>query len=107
MTSFCNNRSAGFFACPVHCLAKSGIFAAYAAHGLVPVTTPGAAAGNLDGLRAGEHFVPADSPALADADPCARIARQVQSWYAGHSIQAHAAAFAERLGWTDPGPRTA
>lgn len=88
---------AGFFACPVHCLAKSGIFAAYAAHGLVPVTIPGVDAGNLDGLRAGEHFVRADSSVLADADHCDRIARSVSRWYAGHCLSAQAVAFAEAI----------
>src|SRR5207249_2233983 len=49
---------AGFFSYPAACLGKSGVFAAYAAHGLVPVTYAANVTANKDGLRPNEHFLP-------------------------------------------------
>jgi hypothetical protein len=46
----------GFFAYPTAYLGKSGIFAAYAAHGLVPVTFKANQMKNEDGLQVDEHY---------------------------------------------------
>lgn len=75
---------AGYFNYPASRLAKSTIFAAYCAHGLVPVTFPG----NIDardGLRAGEHF-------LTDANGSGfeAVAAAARAWYQGHRLESHA-----------------
>jgi hypothetical protein len=52
-----SNARAGFFAYPINCLGKSGIFAAYAAHGLAPVTYEQSDTVNDDGLSLNNHFI--------------------------------------------------
>jgi hypothetical protein len=88
---------AGFFAYPVNCLGKSGIFAAYAAHGLVPVTFEKNGMENLDGLILGEHFISANSLQGHDADHLENIGKNAFEWHGRHSTQKQATAFAEKL----------
>jgi hypothetical protein len=88
---------AGFFTCPAHCLGKSGIFAAYAAHGLVPVTFGENRMDNLDGLALGKHFTSANMLQGYDASHLENIGRIAYEWYAGHSRPRQAAAFAEKI----------
>jgi hypothetical protein len=84
----------GMLEYPLDFLAKSGIFAAYAAHGVVPlVRSP--VSGIHDGLRHGTNLVHIGAPIegrLADAAP--RLARAVHLWYAPHALEPTAAAFA-------------
>ena len=89
---------AGFLAVPPPALlAKSGVFGAYCAHGLVsilPTSSPKA----LDGLVAGEHYWGGDR--LEDALTLARaasIARDAHIWYRGHALPAHAQFYANNL----------
>lgn len=77
---------AGFFTYPVPWLGKSGIFAAYCAHGLVPVTIPGNDQPNADGLRPGEHYLVAGQP-----QGLAEISRSAHAWYRQHRLAVHAA----------------
>lgn len=74
----------GYFNYPAPHLGKSTIFAAYCAHGLVPVTFPGNIAA-ADGLRAGEHF-------LVDGDGSGleTVAAAARAWYQGHRLEVHA-----------------
>lgn len=78
-------------------LAKSGIFAAYAAHGVVPVVLSrgGAAA---DGLRSGQSYLAIRrgrlQPALTANEAVAAAARR---WYDGHDAGVHAAALSRLL----------
>lgn len=75
---------AGYFNYPAPYLGKSTIFAAYCAHGLVPVTFPE----NVDareGLRAGEHFL-----AGADGSGFEAVAAAARAWYQGHRLGSHA-----------------
>jgi hypothetical protein len=94
----------GLLEYPLDFLAKSGILAAYAAHGVVPlVRSP--VTGTHDGLRHGTTLVCLGAPIegrLADAGP--RIARAVHSWYAQHALEPTAAAFARAL-HADRAPR--
>jgi hypothetical protein len=82
---------AGFLAYPPAFLAKSTVFAAYAAHGVAPVCAwdrlePG------EGPIAHEHFVPADASGLASVvDNLALIGSGAHAWYGGHSVATHAA----------------
>ena len=80
-----STSAAGFVSYYPECLSKSSIFAAYAAHGLVPIT-PGDQESELDGVIAGVHYLVPDS-----------VSRQVQSvasaahaWYRGHSSDVYA-----------------
>ena len=81
---------AGLADYPLHVLTKSGIMAAYLAHGLLAVNT--STTGNLpDGIAEGHQFVhPArlSDPAL-DAQA---VADEGHHWYCGHGREATAAA---------------
>jgi hypothetical protein len=80
---------AGFVAYPAAFLPKSTIFAAYCAHGLVPVcASPRSPRG---GAPDGPPFWDPGS-AAAPPDP-AELAAQAHSWYAGHALPRQAAAF--------------
>ena len=80
----------GFVAYPLDVLGKSGAFAAYAAHGAVPVVFPDRR-GSFDGLEAGEHFL--DGLRLQtgiSTGVLALIQRQLFTWYTSHSLQVQA-----------------
>jgi hypothetical protein len=82
----------GFVAYPFHVIGKSGVFAAYAAHGTIPVVFPDRR-GHFDGLEAGRHFI--DGPRIAaaiEASALGLIQLELFSWYASHSLQVQACA---------------
>lgn len=87
----------GFLAYPPAFLAKSTIFAAYCAHGALPVCTCPPAPAD-DGLRAGRHYWrPGQSEtACGPADPQA-IADAARSWYREHALNRQAEVFCELL----------
>jgi hypothetical protein len=97
---------AGFLGYPPSFLAKSTIFAAYCAHGLVPVCAWPQAGGHRGGRsrRGAPHALAPDEPPPcwqpgrepAPSDPDALAAR-AWSWYGGHSLALQAAAFRELL----------
>jgi hypothetical protein len=80
----------GFVAYPLDFLGKSGAFAAYAAHGVVPIVLsdkPGA----FDGLQPAQHFL--DGLRLgtgAGANDLAVIQRKLFAWYTSHSLKVQA-----------------
>jgi hypothetical protein len=85
---------AGYLAYPAYFLPKSTIFAAYAAHGVLPVRSwprherlPGE-------LRPGVHFW--EQRALSCGEPSA-IAAAARAWYVPHRLEAQVRAFAEVL----------
>ena len=86
---------AGFLAYPAAFLGKSGVFAAYAAHGVAPVCTT--AALPASGLTAGIHYLAAEHTAGAGAALQA-VADAARTWYAGHAIRQHAALLSGLLG---------
>lgn len=75
----------GLLTYPHASLAKSGVLAAYAAHGVVPVVD-GTAAGAQDGLVHGETVVRlgAGTDGVLGLDFLARIAVGARRWYAAH-----------------------
>jgi hypothetical protein len=81
-------------------LGKSTIFAALAAHGVVPICL-GSEATGADGLFPGEHFImpePAGPlPTLSAAD-AARIQQNLIDWYAGRGLASCAQAIASLMG---------
>ena len=87
---------AGFFTYPAPYLGKSGIFAAYCAHGLVPVTTADNRRPNGDGLQAGKHYLLG-----TEGDAPAEVARAAHAWYQGHRLRVHADAVARAVAKSD------
>lgn len=88
---------AGFFTCPAPYLGKSGIFAAYAAHGLLPVTFSANGAVNRDGLAAGTHFLPSIDSTGNAQERFSAIARRAHSWYSDHRIANQARRYSDCL----------
>ncbi len=70
---------------PARYLGKSGVFAAYAAHGCLAIDTF-ALDGDADGLRVGTHYINLRAPFEADGDTLAGMARRLAHWYGGHSL---------------------
>jgi hypothetical protein len=71
-------------------LAKSTLFAAYAAHGMVPLVFDQTGSVAMDGLAPGREFVPLARPALEQARPrWAEIATAARRWYAWHRLDRH------------------
>ncbi len=79
---------AGFAAYPPRFLAKSTVFAAYCAHGMLPLCAPAPD-------RDGDETPPCWDPAAA-ADP-QEIADRALAWYRGHAAGVHAALYREML----------
>ena len=67
-------------------LEKSGVFAAYAAHGVIPVCI-GSEANAFHGLEEGRHFLRLPLNTLLDLSA---MQRNLTRWYDGHSIARHA-----------------
>jgi hypothetical protein len=86
---------AGFLAYPAAFLSKSGAFAAFCAHGLATVCT--SAAPPTGGLRAGEHYLPLASVHGRGPGDLQATAGAARAWYAGHSLDRHAATLRELL----------
>lgn len=80
-------------------LAKSGVFAAYAAHGLTPILSA-CQAEPADGLVPGHHYwlAGAADATLTTAEATA-IARTAHTWYQSHCLPIYAQAIAVRLGF--------
>lgn len=76
---------AGFLAYPAAFLPKSGVFAAFCAHGVATVCTSSAPPSSR--LRAGEHYLPLP---VKGPDDLQTIADAARSWYAGHGLGHHA-----------------
>jgi hypothetical protein len=80
----------GFIAYPLDFIGKSGVFAAYAAHGVVPIVFSDKK-GAFDGLQPARHFL--DGLRLgtaAGARDLALIQRKLFTWYASHSVKVQA-----------------
>jgi hypothetical protein len=80
----------GFVAYPFDVLGKSGVFAAYAANGVIPVVFADRRR-SYDGLEAGRHFLDAlRLETNLDADQLAGIQRRLFDWYESHSLPVQA-----------------
>lgn len=90
---------------PPALLAKSGVFAAYAAHGNVVLNTSGAGT-DSDGLSRGRHFLILDKSTPTMFEPLAQqaMADAAHAWYLSHALGVQARALAATLG---VGPMTA
>ncbi len=78
-------------------LTKSGVFATYCAHGVVPILTQ-AKSSQADGLEVGTHFVFAGSQAKSiDIESLQTIADQAHRWYKNHNQSKSVELFATQL----------
>jgi len=80
----------GFVAYPLHVIGKSGVFAAYAAHGVVPIVFSDKP-GQCDGLQQGRHLL--DGLKLERGignHLLASIQSELRVWYASHSLRVQA-----------------
>jgi hypothetical protein len=80
----------GFIAYPLDFIGKSGVFAAYAAHGVVPIVLSDKH-GAFDGLQPARHFF--DGLRLgtgADAQDLALLQDNLLRWYTSHSVKVQA-----------------
>lgn len=86
----------GFISYPSSYLEKSGIFAAYAAHGVIPVLPERLMQPDTLGVAAGRHYLSAgqggNSPSFIE-----ERSRDVFAWYQGHRVTEHARIFADLL----------
>ena len=90
---------AGFFTYPTPYLGKSGIFATYCAHGLVPVTTADNRRANGDGLHAGKHYLVG-----TEGDAPAKVSQAAYAWYQPHRVEVHADAVKRAMTKAPPLP---
>ena len=88
---------AGFFDYHTEYLTKSTIFAAYCAHGLIPIGTYYSDL-QVDGLEAGKHYWLADRPTVKLSLELAQaIADNAYAWYQNHNLSAQAKVFFTQL----------
>jgi hypothetical protein len=90
----------GFLSYTPHYLAKSGVFAGYCAHGLVPVNAQHFQ-GEIDGLKDGVQVL---SPQTAKTvEPAGLEACSIAAWhwYRGHGLHEHASMYDHWLGAAD------
>lgn len=80
---------------PLDCLAKSGIFAAYAAHGVVPLVD-GERDGSADGLEHGRNLIQVGRGGLS-ANQIEACSSAVLAWYRRHDLAATARMFSRAL----------
>ncbi len=94
ISSLLSSSVAGFFDYSTEYLAKSTIFAAYCAHGVIPVGVFYEGL-NVDGLKAGKHYWLGDrhqgSMNLLGGQV---VADNAHAWYQSHNLSANARAFA-------------
>jgi hypothetical protein len=81
--------AAGFLSYPLGFLGKSSVFAAYAAHEMLPICSGRPAFG----VRSGAPFWDARS-AFSPASHAPGIAAAARTWYEGHSLARQAAEIA-------------
>jgi len=82
----------GFLAYSPNCLAKSGVFAAYSAHGVIPVIAQHFRE-EMDGLRDGVHVL--SPPTVRNIAPHRLEESSIAAWrwYSGHRLRNHAAIY--------------
>jgi hypothetical protein len=93
-----SNSLAAFFNYHLNYLAKSTIFAAYCAHGILPVS-PRSHKLSIDGIIAGRHYwSPVDNTQrFHNLEELQAIANNAYAWYQTHNLSVQAKAFAALL----------
>lgn len=98
ISHFLLNSLVGFFDYNPEYLAKSGIFAAYCAHGVLPVSDRSSAL-SVDGLEAGKHYwIPEErTNGLNQLAELQAIADRAYAWYQNHNLYVQSKIFAALL----------
>jgi hypothetical protein len=81
-------------------LAKSGMYAAYSAYGLIPIvaSTNTVKVEDMDGLRAGEHYWMIDSiTSKLNLEIGQTVSSNAYTWYQSHNLSVHAQIFANSI----------
>jgi len=91
ISNFLSDSCGGFLRYPPAFLAKSTIFAAYCAHGMLPVNFRGNAL-RVDGLEAGRHYwvLNKTNTAPCDLTGLQAVADNAYAWYKTHDLAVHA-----------------
>lgn len=93
----------GFLSYAPSRLAKSGVFAGYCAHGVIPVVAQHFS-GEFDGLQDGVQVLsPRTAAAAQQASGLESCSIAAWRWYGGHSLHDHASTYAR---WLDQAPDT-
>jgi hypothetical protein len=79
------------------CLAKSSIFAAYCAQGVIPVVAE-PFRGEVDGLTDGTHVVSPTTAASAKASGWEERSQAAWNWYMTHRVRLHAEQYVKWMG---------
>jgi hypothetical protein len=92
------NSLVGFFDYPTDFLGKSTMFAAYCAHGLLPVSAR-CSPKPVDGIEAGKYYWFPDGQAkgLKNVSEVQAIADNARAWYQTHTLSVQAKTFAAHL----------
>jgi hypothetical protein len=88
---------AGFLAYPPGFLPKSTIYAAYVAHGVLPVCAWSGGNSRAPGPRVPQFWVPTESISSGLSGELQAIAAAAHTWYQGHSVGRHATLIARML----------
>ena len=98
VSKFLAEAIAGFLDYPTDFLGKSTIFAAYCAHGVLPVSVFYPNQKILDGIEIGKNLLLADRQEVKlDLNLAEAIASNAHIWYKTHSLSAQGQVFASRL----------
>ncbi|MGV0024933.1 hypothetical protein [Phormidesmis priestleyi] len=89
------NSLAGFLSYDPARLAKSTIFSAYSAHGMIPINTEGTSV-LADGLLPNQHYWVPQNLAVSAAEFQA-IADHARAWYQSHNLETQAKFFAAQI----------
>ncbi len=87
---------AGFLTYDPRRLSKSGIFAAYCAHGLLPINHLGLAT-SVDSLMSGIHYWVPPLAQTLEWEQAQAVATMAHAWYQLHSLSAQACTFKHHL----------
>ncbi len=77
----------GFIALDAGILSKSSVFAAYCAHGIVPLVA-GRDGGEADGLYANRQYLSTPLEAGIGGEQLEAVSRSAHTWYRGHGVTA-------------------
>lgn len=88
ISMFLSNALFGVVKYPVEYVAKSGVFAAYAAHGVCPVLISDNEVIS-DGLVAGKHYLYDIPSGNVNKTIIQSIGKSVWDWYQSHSVDSH------------------
>ena len=92
---------AGFLNYNPDFLGKSTIFAAYCAHGLLPINVRGSDA-PIDKIKSGEHYWVASKAGLKDIERMQAIANNAHAWYFHHNLSNQSKEFSMLLASYSP-----